>query len=203
MKRLLLLCIAVTVCATGSAWAAGGGGTGIPDAIGIYVDTEAKTDCVVDLPIGIYHFYVVLTDLTSDGIRGIEFKMVPEGDLSVYFNPTFPTADFINVGTRTYEFIVGFGSPLMATDGLLVAMEFDAYLSAFEVDGGRMYLYPTYFASYEGFPCYLDAYDTDIIKPLTPSSGDSAEPVLSVNDGHCGPVPTQAASWDGVKSLYR
>ncbi len=149
---------------------------------------------------GIYHFYIVMSNLTSDGIAGYELKLTPEGNLT-YFNLTFPTDEYINVGTREYEIIVGFGSPLMSTENCLLVGEIDCYLA--DEAAANFFIEPIYFASIEDSPCYLDCYDTQLIKPLIQSSGDVEDPVLMINDGHCGPVATDEVTWDGVKSLYR
>ena len=199
MARLLLLCFFILASFSSAALAQGGGQTALDDAVGLYFDCDGQMDCAVDVVPGIYHFFIVMTDLTSDGISGFELKLQPEGNVT-YFNLSFP-GDYINVGTRENEMILGFGQPIMATDGCLVAGELDVYLA--DELAANFFIEPIYFASIVGSPCYLDAYDTQLIKPLIQSSGEEEEPVLMINDGHCGPVATQPRTWDGVKSLYR
>lgn len=203
MKRMLMLSCVLLLAAPWAALAQGGGGGGsteLFDTVGVYLDEEGSVDCVTMYPPGLHHFYLVLRDLTSPGIHGFELKLTCDGPIS-FFNYTFPTDQFINVGQREGEIIVGFAQPVMATDGILVAMEFDVYLQ--EEDASHFFVGNVYFPSIEDAPCYLDSEDIENLKPLYQASGSEEEPVLFINDGRCGPVADEPAALDAVKSLYR
>jgi hypothetical protein len=202
MKRMLMLpCVLLLMTAAGTGFAQGGGGsTDTYDLVGVYLDAEGTRDCVTMFPVGMHHFYVVLSQLTSPGIRGFELQLDVSGAIN-YFNFTFPSDQCINMGQREGEIIVGFAQPLMATDGVLMVMEFDGYLA--DEDPALYYIDHIYFPSLEGCPCYLDSEDVELLKPLYQASGSEEEPVLYINSGHCGPVASEPAAFDKVKSLFR
>lgn len=203
MKRMLVLsCFLFLATTAGPLFAQGGGGDPVEtfDLIGVYFDEEGMIDCATSVEVGMHHFYVVLSELTSLGIRGFEMKLLVDGGLT-YFNFTFPTDEYINVGIREGEVIVGFPQPLLAVDGKLMVMEFDSYLA--DEDPAKYFIDHIYFSSIEDHPCYLDCEDVELLKPLYQTSGSEIEAVLEINGGHCGPISAEPAAFDKVKSLYR
>jgi len=171
------------------------------DNIGMYFDEGATITCDAR-PFGFYNAFVVLTNLTSPSIGGWEAKVTFTGG-GLLTNVAY-VGLAINAATRTNEYIVGLGEPLVADQGTLAVMSMTLYIfDTLVVTHG--FVGPVYYNSIEGveLPCYLDGDDMELIKPLYPSLGTIDEPVLILNDKCSGPVANTPSSWGDLKSLYR
>ena len=110
--------------------------------------------------------------------------------------PTWPT--------RPNEWFVGFAEPAPTSDGSVVFMSFNLFVTG-DLAPTELFIDPIYFASIPGSCAYLDGADYNIQLPLFNSTGDpvtgATVPVLTLN-GQCA-VPSEDASWGEVKSLFR
>lgn len=204
MKKLALVCILAAMALSGSAIAQN------YDNIGVYV-LKAGVDgapdyfdfCLSDVPLGtVVHCYLNLTQLTSPGVGGFECKLVFGGPLLFVGTSVVFPVDAIDVATKAGEFIVGFAEPVLASGGVVTAMEFNVVVMD-PATPGEIFVENTYFHSLpEALPAYLDIDEASSIKPLHQSTGDETSPVFFVNGG-CVPVGVEQTTFDGVKSLYR
>lgn len=194
-------CIAMLLVVLLAGQALAGGNTPDPDQIGLYYDQLAEFDCNESVD-GMITTYVVLTELTSPSILGWEAMITSVGEGAVMTGVTYHGLS-INAATRTDEYMVGLGEPLVAVDGMIVVMDMNYYIFdstlPLEVFMGPVY----YHTADEALPCYLDGEDVELAKPLVPSSGDLEAPVLTANENCTGPVADERRSWGDVKSLFR
>jgi hypothetical protein len=180
-------------------WASGGPPVD-PDVLGIYVDEAAELDCL-DAVTGAFSTYLVVSNLTSEGVLGWEAKVSFEGGAMQV--AAILRGQAINVAWRDDEYVVGLAEPLMTSSGTVVLMEMTMFVLDPEtpVEGFVANVYTH--TGPELLPYYLDAYDAMIVKPLFPASGDIAEAVFEANVECHGPVALEPSSWGSVKVLFR
>ncbi len=195
------------------------GGIATAQDVGVYFD-NAGTQMTTEVnAISILHAYCIASGLTNTGVAGFELQLTQDGPLNLY-NFTYPAGSgAINVQSAP-TFLVGFSSPLPVVDGAFTLMELDVLvMSANEAN------WPYY--GYEPTDPYDNAFEARIItkeiffhslpEPVPAFLDENGEILplgIAVNDdyrgqgwttviGQFGPVATDEASWDGVKSLYR
>ncbi len=199
MKSLLVL-----LCLSCVLWAGVAGAQGGPspssDLIGIYFDEQGDGYCSESVE-GMFPVYLVLTELTSPSIGGWEAKITCTAN--GVLTGAAPRGLAIDAATRTDEYIVGLGEPLVADDGLIVVMDLSYYIFD-TVDPFYLYVGPVYYhATPELLPSYLDGDDMNVVKPLYPSQGEIDDPVLMANTNCTGPVDNESSSWGELKSIFR
>jgi len=192
------LCVLLVV-SVGPVFAQGGGETtDFGDMIGIYLDPDGQKDCANGVPPGTSHFYVILQNLSSEGVSGLELKLKVTGDFTVS-NIKFPHPHFLEEGDREGEIIVWFSRPIMAVEGQALVMEFDGHLETSRPV--TLFTRPVRYPSISGQPCYLDAVNSRLVKPLTPASGSVLAGVCFLNAEDCGPMTARATLVKDKKAL--
>lgn len=193
MKKLVFVFALVAMAIGGSAFAQ----NAYENNIGVYFDADATMISNNDATPGVKHVYVVLTQLTNATVEGFECKLTATGGMLISYDSKVFPVETINVGTRFGEIIAGFGSPVMAVDGMAVVMELDIIVTDPTMPG-EMYLEPVYHPSTPGAPAYL----SDGVVVAAHNSTAPGAPVLVTNSTE-EPVATEATSFDNLKSLYR
>ncbi len=170
--------------------------------IGIYLDEAAQENCG-ELPVGMHRGHLVLTELTAGEVWGWE--------ATIAFTNLYPGSfehrgQAIDIGTRVNEHVVGFATPLAATNGAVVVADFDFLVV--NADLAYAEIGPVYFELLDdGFPAYLDGASVGL--PLYPvelrpdPAGIDLIASFFVNSGTCHPVAAESVSFGTVKSLYR
>ena len=183
------------------------------DNIGVYFDPEGTEICInkiSEVGISSYHVYVILTQLTSCGVKGFEFALAFDGPLAA-MNWTFPEGSgALNFQTPPV-FLVGFSDYIFTLDRTVTVLEFDILVYSAnpanwdENEDAHVFVKHIFFHSLpEELPAYLD--DHDNIKALHQSTGTAADAVMifSLNQNGCSKViATEDTTWDSLKSLYR
>lgn len=168
--------------------------------IGIYFDEGASRYCCGSPPGSFVDMYLILTSPTYATVGGWEAKIHFEGAgaTPVSFIARYPN---VNAATIPNEYIIGFGTPQPALDGILVLMDIRLYV----VDGMIPvygYVGPTYFhTADEALPAYVNGADLNVVQVMYPRTGGINDWVVSLNNGCV--VDTESASFGTVKSLFR
>ncbi len=196
MKKLLIVLSVLTIAFAGSAFA---DYSDSDNNVGVYMDNG---DHFADAPAGsTLDLHVVISNLTSPTVAGFEMKLMAYGPMVINTSSIeFPT-QFINVGSRFGEIIVGFDIPLLASEGSLDVMTFQAVVSDASTAAGLL-IKPIYFSSIPGVPCYLVNGSSGELIEMRQSTGGPDDAVFVVNS-ETVPVSTQSTSFDSLKSLYR
>jgi hypothetical protein len=140
--------------------------------------------------------YIVMTGCPIESVSAFECLLTFESG-SLIIGTSYPT-DAINV-SQPPEFIVGFGSPLGVTDGVVSFAELTVlYLGATDE---KIYLNPTTQPSIPGAMAYVNGMDDSDLREMFPSSGDFANPAFGINFEPM--VATEDASWTDVKNMFR
>ena len=179
--------------------------------VGVYFDDGAEELCVNSISdIGIFHMYVVISNMTSAGVKGFELQLASDGPIS-YSNYAFPEG----YGAMNFQsppsFMVGFAMPIPAVDRMVAVMEFDILIYSTnpvnwdENQDAHVYVKEIFFHSLpEEVPCY--ANDLDELVEMHQSTGTELDAVtiFSLDSSGCGyVVASDETSWDSLKSLYR
>ena len=198
MKKLALVLILVLCASVAQAqWKL--------DNVGLYLDpADMDSYCTLSAGEGIFHVYIVGTNMTSPTIKGIEFKL--SHDNALMANLTFPPgADF---GNREDEHTIAYYVPEpVLGDGSFIFAQYDILISDASAPTFG-YLRNLYFHSLpEPVPAYLDGEDLNLIKPLRNSTGDVVRPSIDypvlILNGDCDVVPNEDATWGDVKALFQ
>ena len=181
--------------------------------IGVYFDTEGTSVCATVQPNVPFYAYVILTNLSSPEVWGVEFNLcvVEEtvGD-SYFFRlgenwpPPFAydlehsELDRCSDGIR-----IGCYAPAIPAAGSLVVATL-TYMIQGEASA-ELYLGPSPEQSIDdGLPAYagiVEGGEVGIIA-LGVSSGDPGLPVASIN-GDCGVVSAEEKAFGAIKCLFR
>ncbi|MFO7653705.1 MAG: hypothetical protein R6X25_07750 [Candidatus Krumholzibacteriia bacterium] len=165
------------------------------DACGVYFDQGATVNCAT-APVGMIDAYVVLTHLTSVGIRAWEMKLEVLGG-GVLGNMAF-SGLAINATTPP-EYSVGLGEAIYGNPIVVATMS--VYVSSVEMPVEFMISGIRFSSVDPRAPNYVDSEDIGIIKVLRQSTGGPDVPVATIN-GDCV-VGAENETWSGVKSLFR
>jgi len=210
MKKLVLATMVAIMAFSGLAAA---------QDVGVYFDAAGTQMTTQVSEISILHAYCIASGLTNTGVAGFELQLTQTGPLNLY-NFTYPAGSgAINIQTAP-TFLVGFSSPLPVVDGNFTLFELDVLVMSANPANWDYYGYDPnnpndnefeariiakeiFFHSLpEQVPAFLD--ENGEIKPLGIAVNDGYRgQAWSTVIGQFGPVATDDASWDGVKSLYR
>lgn len=204
MKKLLAFVSLTTLLLTGQALAQVDPDV---DMIGIYFDPEAATWCVNPGAVGPVDAYLCLTSASADsGVAGWECTIeVTEGVFVLEWNLQGIGAS--NFSTEP-EFIVGMSEPL-PRDDVIVLMQFT--VGAFLADPIDLRVLPIANPSLPPdpwpLPTYADGDNSNILIPMGYAGGWdqlTGDPYVCAQiNGGCDVIPSEDATWGGVKSLYR
>ena len=200
MKKLVvLLCLACLVFASGAIAQIDPD----EDRIGVYFDTGATIYCI-DYPAGgPQPAYLCLTNpsyLGADGeaVSGWECNLeITEG----VFILEVDISNGVNVGTPP-DFIVGLVTPLPWSPVIVLAT---AQIGVFTLNPINFTLHPASPSSFDPpSPGYAAGDDPGLLIPLGYSAGGEVV-CAGINDPECEStvVPTEDATWGGVKSMYK
>jgi len=204
MKKLLALVSLATLLLTGQALAQVDPDV---DMIGIYFDPEATTWCVNPGDIGPLDAFLCLTSASADsGVAGWECTIeVTSGFFVLEW-------ELQGVGASNFstepEFIVGLAEPLL-WEPVIVLMRFS--VGAFLPDPINLRVLPIANPSLPpdpwALPAYADGDNPNHLIPMGYAGGwdtTTGDPYVcaQINAG-CDVIPTEDATWGGVKSLYR
>jgi hypothetical protein len=202
MKKLALVLILI-VCATGAqaqSWKL--------NNIGMYTDLNDLENSYCDPAAGpgIFHVYVVGTNMTALSCKGVEFELEFAGNSQIS-NVVFPEGiDF--GGLRDTDHTIGYNNPEPVVNGQFVFYEFD--MAIFDASAPTLgYLGAVYFHTLpDPFPAYLDGEDPTLetVIQLNNSIGDVFQPDTNlpvfIMNGDCAGVPNEDVSFGGVKALF-
>ena len=215
MKKLVLALALVTMAFSGAALA--------QTEVGVYFDDSATRTYLGITEISQHHAYIVMTGLGETAlVGGFELALLVDQPLMT-FNFTFPAGSgAINLQTEP-TFLTGFAEALPAVGGAFTVLEFDVLATTANAANWNFYEHnpsddyddayealitpkAIFFNSIEdefGDPvmAYLDGAGE--ILPMTPGVGEYRGYAATVVELIVGPVATDEASWDEVKSLYR
>ena len=211
MKKLALAITIAAIAISGSAFAQG--------TVGVYFDTDATETYTAVSEITVLHAYCIANDVPGFGVAGFELALSSSGPLAIS-NFEFPAGSgAINIQSAP-TFLVGFSGPIPAVNGAVMLVEFDvlaysantANWTEYDYDinndednayEARIFTNAIFFHSLpDPVPAYLD--ENGEILPLTRAiSNQYRNYDFTVIELIIGPVATDEASWDGVKSLYR
>lgn len=202
MKKLALVLVLIVIATGAQAqWR--------QNNIGMYTDlNDVASYCDPAAGGGIFHVYVVGTNMTALSVKGVEFDLTFAGDYQIA-NATLPDPDGIDFGGhRETDHTIGYTAPMPVVNGQFVFYEFD--LAIFDPSAPTLgYLGPIYFYSLDDpFPAYLDGEDLTLetIIQLNNSIGDVHQPdtqlPVFIMNGDCGGVPNEDVSFGGVKALF-
>lgn len=210
MKKLVLAIMIATMAFSGTALA--------QDNVGVYFDAAGTQMYTGVTEITVLRAYCIASDLTATAIGGFELQLLADGPLSLANFEYQAEAGAINV-QQPPTFMVGFAGPQPLTNGAYTLFEFDVLVYSANTANWPFYAYNSYddnddayeahitvqnifFQSIEDdLPAYLD--EAGVILPLYPATNNYRGGTYSVIEGVFGPVATDDASWDGVKSLFR
>lgn len=171
------------------------------DMLGMYFDTTADIVCSTAAPIQHKTAYLMLTNPTLDVIRGFECKLsYVAGDNNTSITPTLATPG-TDVGNKTapnFNFIAGFGNPLVTSPATILAT-LDIFYLNFSGSPMDFFIGPANPSSSDlGLPMVLrsDFSQMDV--------GTSTEGGIAAQlNGACGVVDNEDASFGAVKALFR
>lgn len=204
MKKMIIALFAVTLLVPSLALGWG------ENNIGMYTtetpapggeDAEAQ---LIAPTFGQYSIYVVLTrpwNFNTGGpianVGGYEFEMsdLPPGWSFAGF--VFPpnTTDF---NGNDQQFFVSGQIPVTGESALLVEIQIGTFDATPEA--GHIWIAPYFAPSIPGAMAVTDFDDGFSISEAFPSSGDYGLPVFGIN---AAVVPSEDASWGGVKSMFK
>jgi hypothetical protein len=166
------------------------------NGIGIYFDLEASVNGITVLPLEEFSAHLLLTRPTAEsGVVGWECRLRIEGQAEIIGWSLQGNA--INPGIFP-DFAVGIYPALP-----WAAVIWLAELQMMVLDTQPVYLFlgPVTNATVEGQMVYIAPENIGTYIPMIWSTGGPGYPVASINDGR--PVAAVAASWGGVKTMYR
>jgi hypothetical protein len=179
-----------------------------PDQIGVYFDLDANETCLdmgINLP---FWVYVIITNPTSEEVRGVEFEFCPRtppGLESLLFklSTSYPSnCQPIHTGPVEPCIPEAFNcnSPIAPTGTNVIVMSIQyMILGLIQVEfflGPHPQPTPD-----DGLPGYLGAGDEFI--SLGVSSGHPEMPVASINGEHCPVNAAEKSTFERLKCLYR
>lgn len=168
-----------------------------PDCVGIYFDPEADVNCTTATPYATVPLYLILTNPSMAAIGGFSAGCDLTGAAMV-LGITIPGFTSIIDFPDFHNLIIGYGAPRACTEATVLVITSVLYM---DTSGS-----PIEFRLRDSIPSSLDpAYPTLLLTDETlVSTGLSTPPgtACAVINGECV-VAAEAASWDGIKSLYR
>jgi hypothetical protein len=143
--------------------------------------------------------YLTITGLTapSNSVKGFELTITTVNGSQIT-NTAYPTAA-IDVDGAPNLYLVGFASPVFATDGVVNIATVSILLIPTEEE---VLLEPYSFPAIPDEISYIDGADLGLKIELTPSSGTFVDPCFGINTGPIG-VSTQETTWSQVKDIFR
>jgi hypothetical protein len=168
------------------------------DQVGFYTQPDFDGENAVFVEADLYSLidvHLVLSGLSVNSVAAFECLVGFAGP-SLIVNSVFPV-EHINVATPP-EYIVGFGAPIPAVDGVVALVRITFLLLAEEE---YLFLGPVSVPSIPGAMAYLDGDDYAHIVVMYPSSGSFDAPVFAVNTMDV--IATEDRSWSEVRQLYR
>lgn len=190
MKKVLLMTLALTVCA----------GSAMADHVGLYSDPAGTSCALVTLqPFPANNSVYIVHKFNANGSTAIQFKVVDTSTL-FFGSAVFPAA-FLTIGTWNTDLSVAYGSCLIGdiAVGTLNFLSLGANLTGC------------------GFSLTMDDAPTSPItgeiatvecdlETVTPISGGKLWFGANATDcpgGPCDPLAAQENTWGGIKALYR
>ena len=174
---------------------------GSGDAIGFWFDQNASVSCTEAAFLAHVPAYILYSNPSIGETRGFECGLQFSGGAAwnTAVSATFPVSA-TNVGvntpsTGTYNYIVGFGSPLPTTVNTVVATLDIFYLDffAFDIDlGGAIQS-----SSPNGLPV--------VLRPdFSEMEAQAGSPTATLAQaGGCGAKTASAGSYEGVRNLFK